>query len=1085
MFKSKNKQAHPKIGIISVQNTIDPSIIVSPTNEKMPEENEVLLQFERFLTNMAIPDGKLEQMRALPLDRKWALVAQQKAREETPDSAHPLAHGQSSLEIHNPKSIVNFLATNPPLDVLDKELTSLEVALRTEPIQFVKDFINAGGFDALLQINLRLFTKGKDSNEERECQYHAFKALKAQINNTVGLQKMIDSPNGLNILSLCISSSSYKVKTSALEVLAAVCFVPNGHSRVLNAMQYYKDNFREKFRFSELMQILRDNNKDQIEQAAAYLDFQLATVTFINAVVSSPEEVELRACLRGEFLDLGFYEIIKILRGIDHETLNTQLDIFEDGSISDWEHLSENLQVTNIDITSADSLYHGVKHIAASNPEIYSWFLRILQHLLVLPIDPYRGSKFWELMNLVASQISLQRNDICPDVEVLNLNVNDIIQSLNNGNTSITDSIPKLNINEKSVNEKHNNIVKELENSLQKKEDEIKKLKEELLKSSSSNSNSIPVPPPRAINSQPATSSGPSQPPPPPPLPGASGASTTIPPPPPPPPGSSGIPPPPPPPGASGGIPPPPPPPGPGGIPPPPPPPGAAGGAPAGPPKGLSGLPQKAKPVTSTKMKQLQWNKLAPANIEKETVWGVLADRKGNEDKLRRDKIDVNEIEKLFGVSTKKQEGNETTKSAVGTSKPSAAKEINVLDSKTVQNVSIMLGRVKLSFEEIQQALISMDSEKLNETLVKQILNNLPTADDIAAIQEYTSGSPAKLKELSKAEQFLFTISSVPRYAQRLQALSFNYKYLERITDVKPILKSVLDASKEVLSSSKLQSLLEIILAIGNYMNADNFRGGAYGFSLDTLTRLSETKTADNKHNVLNYLDRVLSSKFPDLIDIRNDLQDIDAASRVSLPALTAEIAELVKGFSTLENESKQDASGLKDDKLISSVKKFLDVHRTSQSDIIQLKKEMDETFSKAVTFLGEDIKKAQPEIFFGILNTFMCQLEQAHKDNQREDEQAAKLAAKILIERKKPIGTGHGKKISIFDGGDRKGVMDDLIRDVRNGDMFRNQTRNNKFHSRSNRSSTTEAPILGQNNDSNGPPLPPKKNFGGIRVVF
>lgn len=51
-------------------------------------------------------------------------------------------------------------------------------------------------------------------------------------------------------------------------------------------------------------------------------------------------------------------------------------------------------------------------------------------------------------------------------------------------------------------------------------------------------------------------------------------------------------------------------------------------------------------------------------------------------------------------------------------------------------------------------------------------------------------------------------------------------------------IKVVLDACVEILESKKLLNLFEILLAIGNYLNGGTFRGGAWGFKLDVLTKV-------------------------------------------------------------------------------------------------------------------------------------------------------------------------------------------------------------------------------------------------------
>lgn len=49
---------------------------------------------------------------------------------------------------------------------------------------------------------------------------------------------------------------------------------------------------------------------------------------------------------------------------------------------------------------------------------------------------------------------------------------------------------------------------------------------------------------------------------------------------------------------------------------------------------------------------------------------------------------------------------------------------------------------------------------------------------------------------------------------------------------------AVLGACNEVKQSGKFKKVLEVVLALGNYLNGGSFRGAAYGFKLDVLNKL-------------------------------------------------------------------------------------------------------------------------------------------------------------------------------------------------------------------------------------------------------
>ena len=77
---------------------------------------------------------------------------------------------------------------------------------------------------------------------------------------------------------------------------------------------------------------------------------------------------------------------------------------------------------------------------------------------------------------------------------------------------------------------------------------------------------------------------------------------------------------------------------------------------------------------------------------------------------------------------------------------------------------------------------------------------------------------------------------------------------------MEPKIVAVLEGSKEVARSKKLKKLLEIILALGNYMNRGQ-RGNAVGFRISSLNRLSDTKSSSKNTTLLHYLVDTLELK--------------------------------------------------------------------------------------------------------------------------------------------------------------------------------------------------------------------------------
>lgn len=89
---------------------------------------------------------------------------------------------------------------------------------------------------------------------------------------------------------------------------------------------------------------------------------------------------------------------------------------------------------------------------------------------------------------------------------------------------------------------------------------------------------------------------------------------------------------------------------------------------------------------------------------------------------------------------------------------------------------------------------------------------------------------------------------------------------------------AIISAASMVKNSAKLRRILEVILAFGNYLNSSK-RGPAYGFKLQSLDCLLDTKSADRRQSLLHYIAQTVRVKFPDLLSFESELLYIDKAA--------------------------------------------------------------------------------------------------------------------------------------------------------------------------------------------------------------
>ena len=177
-------------------------------------------------------------------------------------------------------------------------------------------------------------------------------------------------------------------------------------------------------------------------------------------------------------------------------------------------------------------------------------------------------------------------------------------------------------------------------------------------------------------------------------------------------------------------------------------------------------------------------------------------------------------------------------------------------------------------------------------------------------------------------------------------------------------------------SSKKFKQLLEVILAFGNYLNSSK-RGPAYGFRIQSLDTLLDTKSTDKKISLLHYIVSTVRQHFPDLLNFDSELFSIDKASQVSLENVIADVNELEKGMEVVRKEVEQRAKTTQN--LV--LKDFLTNSEDKLKKISADTKVAQQSFVECLEFFGESSRNPDANAFFSLLVRFV----KAFKVSRRE----------------------------------------------------------------------------------------------------
>ncbi|KAI3377529.1 hypothetical protein L3Q82_008695 [Scortum barcoo] len=189
-------------------------------------------------------------------------------------------------------------------------LDSLRVSLTSNPVSWVQSFGHEG-LGLLLDILEKLLFKKQQEKIDKKNQHKVVQCLKAFMNNKYGLDRILGEEKSLALLARAIDPTQPAMMTDVVKLLSAICIVgeENTLEKVLEAITTAGE-WRAIERFSPIVQGLRDRS----------VQLQVACMQLINALVTSPDELDFRLHIRNEFMRCGLKEILPF----DEEFLSRQ-----------------------------------------------------------------------------------------------------------------------------------------------------------------------------------------------------------------------------------------------------------------------------------------------------------------------------------------------------------------------------------------------------------------------------------------------------------------------------------------------------------------------------------------------------------------------------------------------------------------------------------------------------------------------------------------------------------------------------------------------------------------------------------------
>ncbi|XP_052451008.1 formin-like protein 3 isoform X5 [Carassius gibelio] len=911
---------------------------IMPLKVPMPDPTELEERFAIVLNSMNLPPDKARLLRQYDNEKKWDLICDQE-RFQVKNPPH--TYIQKLRGYLDPK--VTRKKFRRRVQESTKVLRELEISLRTNYIGWVREFLNDENRGLDILVEYLSFAQcaviyGSAANS-KTIKNSRLVSQKDDVHVCIMcLRAIMNYQYGFNLVmshahavnEIALSLNNKNPRTKALVLeLLAAVCLVRGGHEIILSAF---DNFKEVCKEKHRFEKLMEYFRSE----DGNIDFMVACMQFINIVVHSVEDMNFRVHLQFEFTKLGLDDFLEKSKHTESDKLSVQIQAYLD-NVFDVGGLLEDAETKNVALEKVEELEEHLSHVT---------------------------EKLLDVENETMMKVA--------DLEKLLLHKDKELATIKETYESTSSQVHTLRrmIQEKDAAfQRHNNIEKQLLELEQKGTIRLRKQSDGdiaiealggrglvggaaagaslgdlgLLTASMSGSGGLGVSTPAPIEAV----APPPPPPPPPPAPPLPSEVECIP------------------------------------IPPPPPPP-----LPGPSPSvilsvGLSAIRIKKPIKTKFRLPVFNWTALKPNQING-TVFNEIDDERVLEE------LDLEKFEELF--KTKAQGPLVDLSCSKSKVSHKVVSKVQLLDSNRSKNLAITLRKANKTTEEICKAIQTFDLKALPVDFVECLMRFLPTEAESKLLRQYER-ERRPLDQLAEEDRFMLFFSKIERLTQRMSIITFVGNFNDNVSMLTPQLNAIIAASASVKSSPKLKKILEIILALGNYMNSSK-RGSVYGFKLQSLDLLLDTKSTDRKMTLLHYIAVVVKEKYPELAAFYNELHFVDKAAAVSLENVLLDVKELGKGMDLVRREcSLHDHAVLKG---------FLQSSDTQLDKLQKDAKTAEEAFNNVVLYFGESPKTTPPSVFFPVFVRFIKAYKEAVEENELRKKQEEAMREKLLAQEAK-----------------------------------------------------------------------------------
>ncbi|KAM9351041.1 uncharacterized protein ABDE67_008339 [Symphorus nematophorus] len=244
----------------------------------------------------------------------------------------------------------------------------------------------------------------------------------------------------------------------------------------------------------------------------------------------------------------------------------------------------------------------------------------------------------------------------------------------------------------------------------------------------------------------------------------------------------------------------------------------------------------------------------------------------------RRIEIDTSRLYEQFAV---KDLGT------FGAPEPSNTQHI-MLNEKIAHNFNIFLKSFPVQPGELKDKLFIINEEDggLSDEHITSLRRYVPTLEDV----EMYKSHKGPVTELHIVDQYMMEMCNIPYLSTQLDLLLTLRELPIGMNDLQPLINQKIRMCTQLNNCRSFVSVLEYLLAIGNYLNENARKEKAKGFRLSSLTKLSQLRGRDRKFTLLHALVEQIMLHEPCLATFTQELAEFETVPGASIKGLTAEV---------------------------------------------------------------------------------------------------------------------------------------------------------------------------------------------------